>query len=67
MVVIILLSVDKSVLVNSDGDCGRETGWFGCGFHRHMFGKVLNLVMVPESCNCLLVLRVRSVMRVEGC
>ena len=63
----ILLSVDKSVSVNSDRDCGGKTGWFGFRFHRCMFGKVLNLMMVPESCNCLLVLQVRSGMRVEGC
>ena len=63
----ILSSVDESVSVNLDGDCGRETGWFGFGFRGCVFGKVSNSVMVPESCNCLLVLRVRSGMRVEGC
>ena len=63
----ILLSVDESVSVNSDSDCGGKTGWFGFRFRRHMFSKVLNLVMVPESCNCLLVLQVRSGMRIEGC
>ena len=54
MVVIILLSVDKSV--NLDGDCSGETRWFGFGFHGHMFGKVSKLVMVPESCKHLLIL-----------
>ena len=63
----ILLLVDESVSVNSDGDCGGETGQFGFGFRGRMFSKVSNLVMVPESCNCLLILRVRSGMRVEGC
>ena len=55
------------MLVNSDGDCSGETGRFGFGFRRCVFSKVSNLVMVPESCNCLLVLQVRSGMRVEGC
>ena len=63
----VLSSVDKSVSVNSDGDCGGETRRFGFGFRGCMFGKVSNSVMVPESCNCLLVLRVRSGMRAEGC
>ena len=30
----ILSSVDESVSVNSDGDCGGETGQFGFRFHR---------------------------------
>ena len=63
----VLSSVDESVSVNSDGDCSGETGWFGFGFRGCMFGKVSNSVIVPESCNCLLVPRVRSGMRVEGC
>ena len=67
MVVTILSSVDKSVSVNSDSDCGGETGQFGFRFCGCMFSKVSNLVMVLESCNCLLVLRVGSGMRVEGC
>ena len=65
--VMVLSSVDESVLVNSDGDCSGETRWVGFGFHVCVFGKVSNSVMVPESCNCLLVLQVRSGMRVEGC
>ena len=56
MLVMILSSVDELVSVNLDGDCGRKTGQFGFGFHRRIFGKVSNLVMVPESCNCLLIL-----------
>ena len=52
----ILSSVDKSVLVNSDSDCSGETRQFGFGFCGCVFGKVSNLVMVPESCNCLLIL-----------
>ena len=63
----VLSSVDESVSVNSDGDCGGETRWFGFGFRGRVFGKVSNSVMVPESCNCLLILQVRSGMRVEGC
>ena len=60
--VMILSSMDKSVLVNSDSDCGGETRWFGFGFHGHVFGKVLKLVMVPESVKKLLV----SKKKVEG-
>jgi hypothetical protein len=67
VVVVILSSVDESVSVNSDGDCGGETGRFGFGFRRRVFGKVSNSVMVPESRSRLLVLRVRSGVRVEGC
>ena len=62
----ILSSVDESVLVNLDSNCSRETRQFGFRFRRCVFGKVFNLVMVPESCNCLLVLQVRSGVRIEG-
>ena len=65
--VMVLSSVDESVSVNIDSDCGGETRWFGFRFHGRVFGDVSNSVMVPESCNCLLVLQVRSGMRVEGC
>ena len=45
----ILSSVDESVLVNSDGDCGGETRQFGFRFCGRVFSKVSNLVMIPES------------------
>ena len=64
---VILSSVDKSVSVNGDGDCGGETGRLGLGFQGCMFGSVTSLVVVPESCKRLLVLRVRSGVRVDGC
>ena len=58
--------LDKSVSVNLDSDCSGETGWFGFGFRRRVFGKVSNSVMVPESCNCLLILQVGTWEGYEG-
>ena len=65
--VVILLSADESVSVNMDGDCGRETGQFGLGFCGHVLSDISSSVVIPESCNHLLILQVRSGMRVEGC
>ena len=45
----ILLSVDESVSVNLDGNCSGGTRQFGFRFCGHVFSKVSNLVMVPES------------------
>ena len=63
----ILSSVDESVSVNSDGNGSGGTGLFGLGFHRCVFGRVMSLMVSPESCKCLLVLWVKSGVRVEGC
>ena len=65
--VVVLSSADESVSVNWDSNCGRETRWFGLGFCRCVLSDVLSLVVIPESSNHLLVLRVRSGVRVEGC
>jgi hypothetical protein len=59
--------VDESESVNGDGDCGGETGLAGLGFRGCVFGSVTSLVVIPESCSRLLVLQVRSSVRVEGC
>ena len=67
MVVVILLSVDESVSVNGDGNGSGGTGLFGLGFCGHVFGRVASLTVSPESCKRLLVLWVRSGVRVEGC
>jgi hypothetical protein len=64
---VMLSSVDESESVNGDSDHGRETGLIGLEFHGCMFSSVLSSVVIPESCNCLLILWVRSGMRVEGC
>jgi hypothetical protein len=64
---VILSSVDKSELVNRDSNCGGETGLIGLGFCGHVFGSVLSLVVISESYSHLLVLQVRSSVRVEGC
>ena len=61
------LLVDESVSVFGDGDCSGESMQFGFIFHGHMFSSVPSWVVIPESCNCLLVLQVRSGVRVEGC
>ena len=63
----ILSSVDKSVSVNGDSDCGRETRQLGLGFQGCMFSSVMSLVVVPESYKHLLMLWVRSGVRVDGC
>jgi hypothetical protein len=60
-------SVDESVSVFGDGDCGGKSVLFGFGFRGRVFGSVPSWVVIPESCNRLLVLRVRSGVRVEGC
>ena len=65
--VVVLLSVDKSVSVNWDGDCSRETRHLGLGFCGCVLSDVSSSVVIPESSNHLLVLRVRSGVRVEGC
>ena len=63
----ILSLVDESVLVNWDGDCSGETGWFGLGFQRCVFSSVVSSVVIPEFCKHLLMLWVRSGVRVDGC
>ena len=65
--VVVLLSADESVSVNRDGDCGGETGQFGLGFRGCMLSDVSSSVVIPESSNRLLILRMRSGVRVEGC
>ena len=62
----ILLSVDKSVSMNEDSDKGGDSRWVGSGFRR-VVSSVLSLVVIPDSCKHLLVLWVRSGVRVEGC
>ena len=64
---VILSSVDESVSVNGDSDFSGETGRLGLGFWGHVFGSVTSSVVVPESCKRLLVLQVRSGVRVDGC
>ena len=63
----ILASVDESVSVNGDSDCGRETRQLSLGFQRHMFSSVTSSVVIPESCKHLLMLWVRRGVRVDGC
>ena len=63
----ILSLADGSVSVNSDSDGGRGTELFGLGFRGCMFSKVASPTVSPESCKNLLVLWVRSGVRVEGC
>ena len=65
--VVVLLSADESVSVNRDSYYSGETRQFGLGFCGCMLSDVLSSVVIPESSNCLLVLRVRSGVRVEGC
>ena len=64
MVVGVLSSVDKSVSVVG-GDCSSDQ-WVCQCFH-HVVGSVLNSADWPESCKLLLMLLVRSGMKVEGC
>ena len=65
--VVIPWSADESVSVNRNSDCSRETGQFGLGFCRGMLSDILSSVVIPESCNHLLILWVRSGVREEGC
>ena len=61
-----LSSVDESVLVGGDDDSRGDTGRVGWWFRREVC-SVWNSVIFPESCKRLLVLLVRSGVRVEGC
>ena len=65
--VVIFSSADESVSVNGDGDGSGGTGLFGLGFCGRIFGKVTSSTVSPESCKRLLVLQVRSGVRVDGC
>ena len=53
---VMLLLVDESVSVSSDGNGHGETGQFGFMFRGRIVSKVSGSVMVPESHKCLLVL-----------
>ena len=60
----VLLSADESVsVVGGDGGGDRQMCWHLC----RVVGSVSNSAGWPESCKLLLVLLVRSGMRVEGC
>ena len=65
--VVILSLADESVSVNGDSDCSRGTGLFGLESCGCVFSNVASLTVSPESCKCLLVLWVRSGVRVECC
>ena len=60
----VLLSMDESVSVVGGDSCGD---WHVCCHFHRVVGSVSNLAGWPESCNFLLVLLVRSGVRVEGC
>ena len=60
----VLSSVDESVSVVGGDGCGD---WCVCQHFCCLVGSVSNLAGWPESCNFLLVLLVRSGVRVEGC
>jgi hypothetical protein len=64
VVVGVLSSADESVSVVG-GDSGGDRRVCQC--FRRVVGSVSNSAGWPESCNFLLVLLVRSGMRVEGC
>src|ERR1700679_331856 len=64
VVVGVLSSADESVsVIGGDGGSDRRI----CRYFRRVFGSVSNSAGWPESCKFLLVLLVRSGMRVEGC
>ena len=63
----ILSLVDESVSVNWDSDCSGETRSFSLGLRGCVFSSVMSSVVIPESCKCLLVLWVRSGVRIDGC
>ena len=60
----VLSSVDESVSVVGGDGCGD---WRVCQCFHRVVGSVSNLAGWPESCNFLLMLLVRSGVKVEGC
>jgi hypothetical protein len=61
----VLLSADESVSVKGGGDDGSD--WQVCWHFLCVVGSVSNSAGRPESCKLLLMLLVRSGVRVEGC